>query len=154
MVDRTKESGAIRGWLLVYVVVLAFITVHGMALTAASIIIYIKPSAAGVTSFAPLSALLFYDITNSLLIIYAIVLFILMFRRRKAAIVHNIIFNAVSVLLLVGWHFAGQKSNVGTFVDALPSLVSLWYFLVSKRVRTTFTNLDTVGGRRLLSRST
>jgi hypothetical protein len=145
MVDRTKESGAIRGWLLVYVVVLAFITVHGMALTAASITIYIKPSAAGVTSFAPLSALLFYDITNALLIIYAIVLFILMFRRRKAAIVHNIIFNAVSVLLLVGWHFAGQKSNVGTFVDALPSLVSLWYFLVSKRVRTTFTNLDTVG---------
>ena len=147
MVDRTKESGAIRGWLLVYVVVLAFITVHGMALTAASIIIYIKPSAAGVTSFAPLSALLFYDITNALLIIYAIVLFILMFRRRKAAIVHNIVFNAVSVLLLVGWHFAGQKSNVGTFVDALPSLVSLWYFLVSKRVRTTFTNLDTVGDR-------
>ncbi len=147
MVDRTKESGAIRGWLLVYVVVLAFITVHGMALTAASIIIYIKPSAAGVTSFAPLSALLFYDITNALLIIYAIVLFILMFRRRKAAIVHNIVFNAVSVLLLVGWHFAGQKSNIGTFVDALPSLVSLWYFLVSKRVRTTFTNLDTVGDR-------
>jgi hypothetical protein len=147
MVDRTKESGAIRGWLLVYVVVLAFITVHGMALTAASIIIYVKPSAAGVTSFASLSALLFYDITNALLIIYAIVLFILMFRRRKAAIVHNIIFNAVSVLLLVGWHFAGQKSNVGTFVDALPSLVSLWYFLVSKRVRTTFTNLDTVGDR-------
>ena len=147
MVDRAKESGAIRGWLLVYVVVLAFITVHGMALTAASIIIYIKPSAAGVTSFAPLSALLFYDITNALLIIYAIVLFILMFRRKKAAIAHNIIFNAVSVLLLVGWHFAGQKSNVGTFVDALPSLVSLWYFLVSKRVRTTFTNLDTVGDR-------
>jgi hypothetical protein len=147
MVDRTKESGAIRGWLLVYVVVLAFITVHGMALTAASIIIYIKPSAAGVTSFAPLSALLFYDITNALLIIYAIVLFILMFRRRKAAIVHNIIFNAVSVLLLVGWHFAGQKSYVGTFVDALPSLVSLWYFLVSKRVRATFTNLDTTGDR-------
>lgn len=147
MVDRTKESGAIRGWLLVYVVVLAFITVHGMALTAASIIIYIKPSAAGVTSFAPLSALLFYDITNALLIIYAIVLFILMFRRRKAAIVHNIIFNAVSVLLLVGWHFAGQKSYIGTFVDALPSLVSLWYFLVSKRVRATFTNLDTTGDR-------
>ena len=100
MVDRTKESGAIRGWLLVYVVVLAFITVHGMALTAASIIIYIKPSAAGVTSFAPLSALLLYDITNALLIIYAIVLFILMFRRRKAAIVHNIIFNAVSSCFL------------------------------------------------------
>jgi 4-hydroxybenzoate polyprenyltransferase len=73
------------------------------------------------------------------LIIYAIVLFILMFRKRRAAIAHNVIFNALSVLVLVGWHFAGEKSNVGTFVDALPSIVSLWYFLVSKRVRATFT---------------
>ena len=153
MVDRPKESEGIRGWLLVYVVALAIITVHGMALTIASIIVYAKPPAAGVTSSAalkslsPLSALLLYDITNALLIIYAIVLFILMFRRRKAAIAHNIIFNAVSVLLLVGWHFTGGKSNVGTFVDALPNLVSLWYFFVSKRVRTTFTNLGTVRDR-------
>ena len=153
MVDRPKESEGIRGWLLVYVVALALITVHGMALTIASINVYTKPSAAGVASSAalkslsPLSALLLYDITNVLLIIYAIVLFILMFRRRKAAIAHNIIFNAISVLLLVGWHFTGTKSNVGTFVDALPSLVSLWYFLVSKRVRTTFTDLGTVSGR-------
>lgn len=146
MADRTKESGAVRGWLLVYVVALAFITVHGMALTTASVVVYLNRSAAGVTSLEPLSALLLYDITNVLLIIYAIVLFILMFRGRRAAIVHNVIFNVVSVLLLVGWHFTGQKSNVGTFVDALPGLVGLWYFLVSKRVRTTFTNLDTVGG--------
>jgi hypothetical protein len=61
-----------------------------------------------------------------------------MFRRRKAAISHNITFNVLSVLLLVVWHFAGEKSNVGTFVDALPNLASLWYFLVSKRVRNTF----------------
>jgi len=153
MVDRPKESESIRGWLLVYVVALAIITVHGMALTIASIIVYAKPPAAGVTSSAalkslsPLSALLLYDITNALLIIYAIVLFILMFRRRKAAIAHNIIFNAISVFLLFGWHFTGTKSNVGTFVDALPNLVSLWYFLVSKRVRTTFTNLGTVRDR-------
>jgi Protein of unknown function (DUF2569) len=145
MVDRTKESGGIRGWLLVYVVVLALITVHGMALTTASIIVYNKPSAAGVATFgplkslSPLSALLFYDITNVLLIVYAIALFALMFRRRKAAIAHNIIFNTVSVLLLVAWHFAGQKSNVGTLVDALPNLAGLWYFLVSARVRATFT---------------
>ena len=141
MVDRR----GIRGWLLVYVVVLAILTVHSMALTIASIIIYSKPSAAGLTSFAPLNSfsplsfLLFYDITNVLLIIYAMGLFVLMFRNRKAAIAHNITFNALSVLLLVGWHFVGEKSTVGTLVDALPSLVSLWYFLVSKRVRTTFT---------------
>jgi hypothetical protein len=147
MVDRPKESEGIRGWLLVYVVALALITVHGMALTMASINVYTRPSAAGAASSAalkslsPLSALLLYDITNVLLIMYAIVLFILMFRRRKTAIAHNIIFNAISVLLLVGWHFTGTKSDVGTLVDALPGLVSLWYFLVSKRVRTTFTNL-------------
>jgi hypothetical protein len=147
MVDRPKEPGGITGWLLVYVVALTLLTVHGMALTIASIAVYTKSSAAGVTSSAPLSTLLFYDITNVLLIMYAIVLFILMFRRRKAAIAHNIIFNAVSVLLLVGWHFTGTKSNVGTFVDVLPSLVSLWYFLVSKRVRTTFTDLGTASDR-------
>lgn len=129
----------IRGWLLVYVVALAYLTAHSMWLTVATIRIYIKPSAAGLTSFAPLSSLLFYDITNALLVIYAIVLFVLMFRKKKAAIAHNIIFNALSVLLLVGWHFAGEKSDVGTVVDSLPGLVSLWYFLVSKRVRTTFT---------------
>jgi hypothetical protein len=51
MVDHPKESEGIRGWLLVYVVALALITVHGMALTIASIIVYTKPPAAGVTSF-------------------------------------------------------------------------------------------------------
>jgi hypothetical protein len=144
MVNRRRESGGIRGWLLVYVVVLAFLTVHGIALTIASIIIYSKPSAglatvAPLKSFSPLSSLLFYVITNVLLVIYAVVLYILMFQRRKAAIAHNIAFNALSVLLLVAWHFVGEKSNIGTFVDALPNLVSLWYFLVSKRVRNTFT---------------
>jgi hypothetical protein len=147
MLDRTSESRSIRGWLLVYVVALAFITVHGVALTIASIIIYINPSAPEATSFTPLSGLLFYDITSAILIIYAIVLFVPMFGRKRAAIVHNIIFNSISVLLLIIWHFAGQKSNVGTFVDALPSLVSIGYFLVSKRVRTTFTNSGTAGDR-------
>ncbi len=74
-----------------------------------------------------------------LLVVYAVVLYVLMFKRRKAAIAHNIAFNALSVLLLVAWHFVGEKSNIGTFVDALPNLVGLWYFLVSKRVRNTFT---------------
>src|SRR4249919_2351121 len=132
MANRRRESGGIRGWLLVYVVVLAFLTVHGIALTIASIIIYSKPSAAGLAtvaplkSFSPLSSLLFYVITNVLLVIYAVVLYILMFQRRKAAIAHNIAFNTLSVLLLIAWHFVGAKSNIGTFVDALPNLVSLW----------------------------
>jgi uncharacterized protein DUF2569 len=144
MVNRETELVGIRGWLLVYVVVLGFLTVHTIALTVASVIVYNKSATAGLAAtVAPLkafslSSVLFYGITNVLLIIYAVVLYILMFRRRKAAISHNIIFNALSVLLLVAWHFAGEKSNVGTFVDALPNLVSLWYFLVSKRVRNTF----------------
>lgn len=145
MVNREKELIGIRGWLLVYVVVLGLLTVHAIGLTVASVIVYNKPATAGLAATVaplkaslPLSSVLFYGITNVLLIIYAVVLYILMFRRRKAAISHNITFNVLSVLLLVAWHFAGEKSNVGTFVDALPNLVSLWYFLVSKRVRNTF----------------
>lgn len=145
MVNREKELIGIRGWLLAYVVVLGLLTVHAIGLTVASVIVYNKPATAGLAATVaplkasfPLSSVLFYGITNVLLIIYAVVLYILMFRRRKAAISHNITFNVLSVLLLVAWHFAGEKSNVGTFVDALPNLVSLWYFLVSKRVRNTF----------------
>ena len=145
MVKRETELVGIRGWLLVYVVVLGVLTVHTIGLTVASVIVYNKLATTGLATVAsslkvssPLSSVLFYGITSVLLIIYAVVLYILMFRGRKAAISHNIIFNALSVLLLVAWHFAGEKSNVGTFVDALPNLVSLWYFLVSKRVRNTF----------------
>jgi Protein of unknown function (DUF2569) len=145
MVNRETELVGIRGWLLVYVVALGLLTVHAIGLTVASVIVYDKPATAGLATVAslkalsPLSSVLFYVITNVLLIIYAVVLYILMFRRRKAAISNNVTFNALSVLLLVVWHFAGEKSNVGTFVDALPNLVSLWYFLVSRRVRNTFT---------------
>jgi hypothetical protein len=31
-----------------------------------------------------------------------------------------------------------MKSQAGTVIDALPGLIGLWYFLVSKRVRKTF----------------
>jgi hypothetical protein len=40
--------------------------------------------------------------------------------------------------LVVAWHFLGMTSQVGTIVDALPGLIGLSYFLVSKRVRNTF----------------
>jgi hypothetical protein len=33
----------------------------------------------------------------------------------------------------------GEKSHVGTVIDVLPGLVGLCYFLISKRVRNTFT---------------
>ena len=92
MVNREKELIGIRGWLLVYVVVLGLLTVHTIGLTVASVIIYNKAATAGLATLAslkassPLSSVLFYDITSVLLIIYAVVLYILMFRRRKAAI--------------------------------------------------------------------
>jgi Protein of unknown function (DUF2569) len=145
MVNRESELAGIRGWLLAYVVVLGLLTVHAIGLTVASVIIYNQPTAVGLATvapliaFSPLSSVLFYVVTNALLILYAVMLYILMFGKKRVAIRHNILFNALSVLLLVTWHFAGEKSNVGTLVDALPNLASLWYFLASKRVRDTFT---------------
>jgi len=50
----------ISGWLLVYVVGLAIELAHGLALTIGSVVIYSKPSLAGLHSFIPLWALLIY----------------------------------------------------------------------------------------------
>jgi hypothetical protein len=43
----------ISGWLLVYVVGLAIELAHGLALTIGSIVIYSRPSLAGLHSFIP-----------------------------------------------------------------------------------------------------
>lgn len=129
---------AIRGWLLAYIVVLAYLMLHGAGLTIASIVIYAHPAAAGLRSFVPLSLLIFYVITNVILIFYAALLFVLMARRRKSAIISNIVFNILSVAFLVAWHILGEKSNVGTFVDAVPGLAGAAYFALSRRVRNTF----------------
>ena len=67
-----------------------------------------------------------------------IYLFILMKRRRRSAIIHNIIFSILSVVFLVTWHAIGEKSTMGTLVDSIPSLVIVVYFLLSRRVRKTF----------------
>lgn len=128
----------VRGWLLVYVLGLAVLLVHGAALTIASIVIYAHPAAAGLHSFVPLGFLLLYVTTNIALIIYAIFLFLLMARRRRSAIINNIVFNLLSVAFLVTWHVFGEKSNLGTFVDAVPGLVGAAYFMLSRRVRNTF----------------
>jgi hypothetical protein len=128
----------IRGWLLVYIAALAVLLLHGAGLTIASIVIYAHPTAAGLHSFVPLGFLLFYVITNVILILYGVVLFILMSQRRGSAITNNIIFNILSASFLVAWHLLGEKSNVGTLVDSAPNLVGAAYVLLSRRVRSTF----------------
>jgi hypothetical protein len=138
---RARQGGelpAIRGWLLVYLIALTALVLHGSALTIGSIVVYAHRSAAGSHSLVPLSSLMFYVITNVILILYAIYLFILMSRRRKSAIINNIVFNILSVAFLVSWHIIGEKSNIGTIVDSVPNLVGAAYFLLSKRVKNTF----------------
>ncbi len=133
----------IRGWLLLYMVGLAAEIAHGLALTIGSLVIYSKPSLAGLHSFVPLWALLIYVISNLGLIAYGVVLFGLMSRERKAAIAHNILFNALSVAFLVIWFVLSAKSPIGTVADSLPALAAIAYFSRSRRVRNTFTNTPT-----------
>ena len=130
----------IRGWLLLYVVALAAELAHGLALTIGSLVIYSKPSLAGLHSFIPLWALLIYVVSNLGLVVYGVVLFALMAKGRKAAIAHNILFHAFSIAFLVIWFFLSAKSPTGTVVDSLPGLAAIAYFSRSRRVRNTFTN--------------
>jgi hypothetical protein len=137
-----RQCGAlprIQGWLLVYIAALAVLLLHGAGLTIASVVIYAHPAAAGLHSFVPLSPLLFYVITNVILILYTVVLFILMSQRRRSAIMNNIILNILSIAFLAAWHLIGEKSNIGTLVDSAPNLVGAAYILLSRRVRSTFT---------------
>jgi hypothetical protein len=133
-----KEPPGIAGWLLVYLIVLAFLVVHGIGMTIGAIIIYSNPSISGLHTFIPLDALLYYVITNVAVALYTLVLFVLIFRRRHSAIANNIAFNILAASIVVSWHLLGEKSPVGTVIDVLPYLVGLCYVLSSKRVRTTF----------------
>ena len=90
----------IRGWLLLYMVGLAAELAHGLALTIGSLVIYSKPSLAGLHSFIPLWALLIYVISNLGLVAYGVVLFVLMSKERRAAIANTILFNALSIAFL------------------------------------------------------
>jgi hypothetical protein len=128
----------IRGWLLVYVVALGLFLLHGAVLTTGSAVVYADLAAAGRHSLVPLGFLVYYDLTNVTLTLYGVALFILMARRRRPAIVNNIIFNILSVAFLVTWHFFGEKSSIGTVIDSVPNLVGAAYILLSRRVRSTF----------------
>ena len=130
----------IRGWLLLYVVALAAALAHSLALTVGSLVIYAKPSLAGLHSFIPLWALLIYVGSNLALVAYGVGIFILMATGRRAAIAHNILFHASSITFLVIWFFLSAKSPTGTVVDVIPGLVAIVYFSRSRRVRNTFTN--------------
>jgi len=81
---RGRPEG-IGGWLLVYMIALAIQLVHGIGLTIGATIIYSDPSLAGLHTFIPLWALLFYVTTNLIAACYAIVLFILMLKHRRSA---------------------------------------------------------------------
>ena len=61
-----------------------------------------------------------------------------MLKRKRQAVLHICIWNVLSILFLLTWHVAGEKSNIGTFVDVLPSVVGIAYILLSKRVKATF----------------
>lgn len=137
-----------QGWLLVYIVVLAVLGLHGAGLAIGSAVIYAHRAATGLHSSVPLISLLFYVITNVILILYTVALFILMSAHLRSAIINNVIFNISSIAFLVAWHLIGEKSNVGTLVDSAPNLVGAAYILLSKRVRSTFIVRRPVGAYR------
>jgi hypothetical protein len=141
--ERSADDGRarprIKGLLMVYTALVAGLLLHGALLTVGAIIVYSDPAAAGLHSFVPLGALLFYVVTNTVLILYGVVLFVLMARRRRSAIVNNVLFNLLSIAFLLAWHLVGEKSNVGTLIDTAPNLLGAGYILLSRRVRSTFT---------------
>ncbi|MFB4313654.1 DUF2569 family protein [Actinomadura sp. 21ATH] len=136
---KTVSPEGIRGWLLAYVIMLGLLALHGLGLTAAALIVNADPSLAGLDSFVPLPSLLLYVTSNAFLILYTIMLYVLMFKRRKSAIANNIIFNALSIAFLLSWHILGMKSTLGLLVDSAPGVIGIWYIVASTRVRNTFT---------------
>jgi hypothetical protein len=129
----------IRGWLAVYVIALAIELAHNLALTIGSLVIFASPSLVGLHSFIPLWALVIYVVSNLGLVTYGVVLFGLMSGKRKAAILHNIVFNALTIAFLIVWFLLSAKSPIGTIVDSLPALAAIAYISRSRRVSNTFT---------------
>ena len=138
------ELPRIRGLLILYYALLVFFVVHNSALTVGSVAVYAHHSAAG-RSRVLIPSLIFYVVMNLVLILYVIYLFRLMSRRRRSAIINNIVFNLLSAILLLSWHLIGEKSTTGTIADSAPSLVIVAYFLLSRRVRMTFVIGRTTG---------
>jgi Protein of unknown function (DUF2569) len=128
----------IRGWLFCYVIILGLQALHSFGLTIAALIIKVHPSLVGLNSFVSLPSLGFYELGNLILVLYTVALYVLMVRRKKSAIVHNVVCNVLAVVFLVCWHLLGMKSTLGTALDSLPSIAGVCYVLASRRVRSTF----------------
>ncbi|RLP86010.1 DUF2569 family protein [Micromonospora sp. BL4] len=133
------RSSALRlgGLLAGYVVVLVLLLIHGIGLTIATLVIDANPSLVGMTELGPESHIVFYVVTNCLLAVYTVVLLWLICTRRRAAIVHNYLYCAISIGCLVAWNVLGMKSPIGTVIDSLPGIVGIVYFANSTRVKRT-----------------
>ncbi|MEU8234284.1 hypothetical protein AB0C12_32250 [Actinoplanes sp. NPDC048967] len=133
-----------EGWgprgLVVYFVALVGLALHGLALTIASLIIAADPSLVGLTSFVPARALTFYVTSNASLILYTVVLFVPMGKRKRSAVAHNVVFNVLSPAFLLGWHAMDMKSTVGLAIDAIPPVLMAAYFVTCRQARTTLRN--------------
>lgn len=138
LAGQASDLPQIRGLLIVYLIAIAVFTLHTALLTTGSVVVYAHSVATGSHPHVSLSFLVFYVVTNIALIFYVVYLFILMSRRRRSAIPHNIVFNVMAVVFLLSWHVVGEKSNIGTLIDSVPNLVGAGYFLLSRRVRNTF----------------
>src|SRR5579872_2306541 len=86
----TNSRIGLRGWLLAYMVGLTFQAVHNLGLTVGAIVIYAHPALGGMTTHKSIWDLLFYILTNLAIVTYTAVVLLLMIRRRKAAIMHNV----------------------------------------------------------------
>lgn len=155
--DRTKQMGrvwggrslmphaatggppGISGWLLVYVIGRVGLLLHQLQLTVGALVIFADPAVAGLRTFVPLASLLIYEATNWLLVGLTVVALLLIRRKSRAAISVNLALSGLWLAALVIWQFLGLKSPAGTIIDATPALFGLWYFVVSRRVRNTFT---------------
>ncbi|PWR10157.1 hypothetical protein DKT68_09760 [Micromonospora acroterricola] len=138
-VPARSSAPRLRGLLVGYVVVLVLLLIHGIGLTIATLVIDANPSLVGMTDLGPESHIVFYVVTNSFLAVYILVLLWLICTRRRAAIVHNYLYCAISIGCLVAWNVLGMKSPVGTVIDSVPSIVGIVYFANSTRVKRTLT---------------
>ncbi|SIM77722.1 hypothetical protein SAMN04489832_1967 [Micromonospora cremea] len=113
--------------------------IHGIGLTIATLVIDANPALVGMTDLGPDSHIVFYVVTNCLLAVYILVLLWLICTKRRAAILQNHLYCAISIGCLVAWNVLGMKSSIGTVIDSLPSVVGIVYFAKSARVKRTLT---------------
>jgi hypothetical protein len=136
-VPAQRSAPRLGGLLVGYVVVLVVLLIHGIGLTVAALVIDANPSLVGRTELGPVSHVVFYVVTNCLIVVYTLILLWLIFTKRRAAIIHNYLYCAISIGSLFAWNALGMKSPIGTFIDSLPSVVGILYFATSTRVKRT-----------------